>query len=78
MSTADFVVSWPSGGVNFCLQLVIVGCGLNYQRTSTRMARTTNSDEDAGHGDEIHRDFFFLLSWRFSFDNYIINDLSDF
>ena len=42
------------------------------------MARTTNSDEDAGHGDEIHRDFFFLLSWRSTFDNYLINDFYDF
>ena len=67
--------------VNFCHQLAIVRCGLNYQRTGTSMARTTTgkSDEDTGHGDKFHRGlFFFLLSWRFSFDNYIINDLSDF
>ena len=45
-----------------------------------RKSRAANSDEDAGHGNEIHRDFFFLLSWRLgaSFDNYLINDFYDF
>ena len=51
--------------VNFCPQLVIARRGLNYQRTSTSIARTTRTAiryEDAGHGDEFHRFLFFFSS----------------